>query len=59
VAKLKYTEMRVTNYNYIQEKVKGTLNSWIAYYSSEYFLSRFLSKNLKTEICRTIIWPPD
>ena len=50
---------KVTNQNYIQEEINSRLRSGNAcYYSVQSLLSsRLLSKNLKTNIYRTIILP--
>jgi hypothetical protein len=59
VSQLKYLGATVTNQNLIQEEIKRRLNSGNACYHSFQNLlsSRLLSKNVKTEICKTIILP--
>jgi hypothetical protein len=59
VSQFKYLWMTVSNRNLILEQIKRSLNSGNAYYHSIYNLlsSRLLSKNLKTRIYKTIIWP--
>jgi hypothetical protein len=57
VAHFKYFGKTVTNQNFIQEEIKGRLNSGNACYHSVQRLlsSRLLSKNVKIRIYRTII----
>jgi len=59
VEEFKYLGTTITNQNSIQEEIKSRLKSGNAcYYSVQNLLSSsFLSKNLKTKICRTIILP--
>jgi len=54
----KYLETTLTNQNSIQEEIKSRLKPGNAcYHSMQNILSSSLiSKNLRTEICRTIIW---
>jgi hypothetical protein len=59
VANFKYLEMTVTDKNWIQEEIKGRLNSADACYHSMHSLlsSHPLSKNVKIRIYETIILP--
>jgi hypothetical protein len=59
VEEFNYSGTTLTNQNSIQEEVKSRLTSGNACYRSVQNLlcSRLLSKNLKTEIHRTIILP--
>jgi hypothetical protein len=59
VAKFKYLGMTLTNQNDICDEIKSRLNSGNAcYYSVQNLLSsRFISKNLKTKIYKTVILP--
>ena len=59
VEEFKYMGTILTNQNYIAEEIKSKLRSGNACYHSVQNLlsSRLLSKNLKIEICRTIILP--
>ena len=55
----KYLGSLLTNQNSIQEEIKCRLRAGNScYYSVQTFLStRFLSKNLKIKICKTIVLP--
>ena len=59
VEEFKYLGTTLTDQNSIQEEIKGRLKSGNACYHSVQNLlsSRFLSKNLKIKIYRTIILP--
>jgi len=59
VEEFKYLGTTLTNQNYIQEEIKGRLQSGNACYHSVQNLlsSGLLSKNLKIETYRTIILP--
>ena len=59
VEEFKYLGTNLTNQNAIQEEIKSRLRSGNACYHSVQNLSSstLLSKNLKTKICRTIIFP--
>jgi len=59
VEEFKYLGTTLTNQNSIAEEIKSRLRSGNAFYHSVQNLlsSRLLSKNLKTEIYRTIILP--
>jgi hypothetical protein len=59
VAKLKYFMLTLTNQNNIHNEIKSRLISGNAcYYSVQNLLSsRLISKNLKTEIYKTVILP--
>ena len=59
VEEFKYLGKTLTNQNSIAEEIKSRLRSGNACYHSVQNLlsSRLLSKNLKIEIYRTIIWP--
>ena len=59
VGEFKYLGTTLTNQNSILEEIKSRLRSGNAcYHSAQNLLSsRLLSKNLKIEICRTIILP--
>jgi len=59
VEEFKYLGTTLTNQNSIAEEIKSRLRSGNAcYYSVQNILSsRLLSKNLKNNIYRTIIWP--
>ena len=59
VEELKYLGTTLTNQNSIPEEIKSRLSSGNACYHSVQNLlsSRFLPKNLKTKIYRTIILP--
>jgi hypothetical protein len=59
VSQFQYLGIRVTNENFIQEQIKGILNSGnICYHSFKNLLSScLLSKNAKIRIYRTIILP--
>jgi hypothetical protein len=59
MAQLKYLGTAVTNTNLIQEEIKRRLNSGNACYRSVQSLlsSRLITKNVKTRIFKTIIFP--
>ena len=59
VEELKYLGTTLTNQNTIQEEIKSQLKSGKACYHlvQNLLSSSLLSKNLKTKIHRTIIWP--
>jgi hypothetical protein len=59
VSQFKYLGTTVTNQNFIQEEIKGRLNSGNACYHSEQNLlpSCLVSKNVKVRIYKTIILP--
>jgi hypothetical protein len=58
VSQFMYLGTTVTNQNLIQEEIKRRLNSGNAcYHSVQNLSSRFLSKNVKVRIYKTIILP--
>jgi hypothetical protein len=59
MAQFKYLGLAATNQNLIQDEIKRRLNSdYTCYHSVQnLLLSRLLSKNIKSVICKTIILP--
>jgi hypothetical protein len=59
VAQVKYLGTTVTKQILIQEKIKRRLNSGNAFYQSvqKILSSRLLSKNVKSRVYKTIIFP--